>query len=195
MPLQEDIKKGLEVLTPFLTTHDFELDAFLSGKDLEDDFAVVSFKKERKKFIIDYRFSIGQALYKFDDSIISHPFYLNQLGFENKIWHKDFLSDQRLEGFKQILQDFEFVVDDFFKGECNKLKEFAQLEKIVTSELDRNIFIERGVRFDKVVIEKARKEFRLKALKMCLDSYSLVENVNLLLDLDKKIIEYCNRNL
>ena len=195
MPLPDDIKKGLEILTPFLTTHDFELDSFLSGKDLEDDFAIVSFKKERKKFIIDYRFSIGQALYKFDNSIISHPFYLNQLGFENKIWHKDFLSDQRLDGFKQILHDFEFVVDDFFKGECNKLKEFAELENFVTSELDRNILIERAVRFDKIVIEKARKEFRVKELKTCLNTYSLVENVNLLLELDKKIIEYCKRNL
>lgn len=195
MLLPDDIKKGLKILTPFLSTHDFELDNFLSGKDLKDDFAIVSFKKERKKFIIDYRFSIGQALYKFDNSIISHPFYLNQLGFENKRWHGDFLSDQRLEGFKQILHDFEFVVDDFFKGECNKLKEFAELEKSVTSELDRNIFIERGIRFDKVVIEKARQEFRIKELKMCLETYGFVENVNLLLDLDKKIIEYCKRNL
>lgn len=195
MPLPDDIKKGLEILTPFLTTHDFELDNFLSGKDLDDDFAIVSFKKDRKKFIIDYRFSIGQALYKFDESIISHPFYLNQLGFENKIWHKDFLSDQRLEAFKQILHDFEFVVDDFFKGECNKLKQFAELEKSVTSDLDRNILIERGVRIDKVVIEKARQEFRIKEFKTCLDTYSLVENVNLFLDLDKKIVEYCKRNL
>lgn len=195
MPLTDDIKKGLEILTPFLSTHDFELDSFLSGKDLEDDFAIVSFKKERKQFIIDYRFSIGQALYKFDNSIISHPFYLNQLGFENKRWHNDFLSDQRLEGFKQILHDFEFVVDDFFKGECNKLKEFAQLEKAVTSDLDLNIVIERTIRFDKIAIEKARQEFRIKDLKMCLNTYSLVENVNLLLDIDKKIIEYCKRNL
>lgn len=195
MPLPDDIKKGLEILTPFLTTHDFELDNFLSGKDMDEDFAIVSFKKERKKFIIDYRFSIGQALYKFDDSIISHPFYLNQLGFENKVWHKDFLSDDRLEAFKQILHDFEFVVDDFFKGECNKLKEFAQLEKSVTTELDRNILIERAIRIDKVVIEKARQEFRIKELKTCLDTYSLVENVNLIVDLDKKIIEYCKRNL
>lgn len=195
MPLQDDIKKGLDILTPFLTTHDFELDNFLSGTDLEDDFAIVSFKKDRKKFIIDYRFSIGQALYKFDNSIISHPFYLDQLGFENKVWHKDFLSDQRLEGFKQILHDFEFVVDDFFRGECNKLKEFAELEKTVTLELDRNILIERGIRIDKVIIEKARQQFRVKDLNTCLDSYSLVENVDLISELDNKIIAYCHRNL
>ena len=195
MPLSDDIKKGLEILTPFLTTHDFELDRFLSGKDSDDDFAVVSFKKERKQFIIDYRFSIGQALYKFDNSIISHPFYLNQLGFENKIWHKDFLSDQRLDGFRQILHDFEFVVDDFFKGECNKLREFAELEKSITSELDRNILIERAIRFDKIVIEKARQEFRGKELKECLDTYSMVANKELILDLDLKIMEYCKRNM
>lgn len=152
-------------------------------------------KKERKKLIINYRFSVGQALYKFDNSIISYPFYLNQLGFEDKRWHKDFLSDQRLEGFKQILHDFEFVVDDFFRGKCDKLKEFAELEKSVTSELDRNILIERGIRIDKVVIEKARQEFRMKELQMCLDTYRLVENAALLLDLDRKIMEYCVRNL
>lgn len=191
----DDIKKGLKIITPFLSTHDFELDTFLSGKDAEADFALVSFKNERKQFIIDYRFSIGQALYKFDDSIISHPFYLNHLGFENKRWHSDFLSDQRLEGFKQILRDFEFVVDDFFKGECNKLREFAELEKSITSELDRNILIERGIRFDNVVIEKARQEFRKKELKMCLDTFALVQNTDLLVDLDRKIIEYCHRNL
>lgn len=195
MPLEDDLKKGLEILTPFLTIHDFELDSFMSGKDLDDDFAVVSFKKERKKFIIDYRFSIGQALYKFDNSIISHPFYINQLGFDNKVWHKDFLSDQRLEGFRQILNDFEFVVDDFFKGECNKLQEFAELEKTVTSDLDRNILIERSIRFDNVIIEKARQEFRMKELQRCIDTYGLLENPNLLVDLDMKIKEYCKRNL
>ncbi len=76
-----------------------------------------------------------------------------------------------------------------------QIKRVAELEKSVTSELDRNILIERTIRFDKIAIEKARQEFRIKELKMCLDTYSLVENVNLLLDLDRKIIEYCKRNL
>ena len=60
MKLPDVIEKGIEILNPFLTTYDFEFDNFLSGKSLDEDFAIVSFKKERKKFIIDYRFSIGK---------------------------------------------------------------------------------------------------------------------------------------
>ncbi len=63
----------------------------------------------------------GQVLYQFDNAVISHHFYFDQLGFADKKKLTDFLSDDNPEKFQHILHDFNFLIDDFFKGECTKL--------------------------------------------------------------------------
>ncbi len=190
-----ELKEGLEILTPFLTEHNFRLDKFIDKKGSREQFTVASFKNESKQFIIDYRFSIGQVLYQYDNSILSHPFYLDQLGFADKKLHKDFISDNKLEEFKYILHDLKYLVDDFFTGECIRLKEFAKLQNNIITELDRKVRGETSIKNDIIRIDKARQRFRNKELQKCLDTYKTIENNNLLTDLDDNIIAYCNRNL
>jgi len=190
-----DLKEGLEILNPFLAKHNFALDKFIDKKGSREQYTVVTFKNESKQFIIDYRFSIGQVLYQYDNSILSHPFYLDQLGFADKKRHRDFISDNKLEEFKYILHDLKYLVDDFFTGECIKLKEFAKLQDNIISELDRKVRGEISIKNDIIRIEKARQIFRSKELQKCLDTYKVVENNNLLTELDDNIIAYCNRNL
>jgi hypothetical protein len=190
-----EFKTGLEILTPFLVQHNFTLEKFIDKKDFREQFTIVSFKNEGKQFIIDYRFSIGQVLYQYDNSIISHPFYLDQLGFADKKKHKDFLSENKLTEFKYILHDLNYLIDDFFTGKCVKLKEFSILQDNIMRELDRKIRNETSIKNDTIRIDKARQRFRNKELQKCLDTYKVVENNNLLAELDDKIIEYCNRNI
>ncbi len=195
MPQTIELKKGLELLNPFLSEHNFALNKFIDKKGSREQFTVVSFKNESKQFIIDYRFSIGQVLYQYDNSILSHPFYLDQLGFADKKLHKDFISDNKLEEFKYILHDLKYLVDDFFTGECIRLKEFAKLQGNIITELDRKVRGETSIKNDILRIEMARQKFRNKELQKCLDTYHAIENNNLLTDLDDNIISYCNRNL
>ena len=190
-----DLKEGIEILNPFLAQHNFVLDKFVDKSGTREQFTIVSFKNERKQFIIDYRFSIGQVLYQHDNSIISHPFYLDELGFANKKQHKDFISENKLEEFKHILHDLKYLVDDFFTGECIKLKEFSKLQDNIIKELDRQVRNETSIVNDKIRIDKARQRFRNKEHQKCLDTYKAVENNNLLVELDDKIIAYCTRNL
>ena len=96
--------------------------------------------------------------------------------------------------FKHILHDFEYLVDDFFKGDCTKLKEIAELKDNTIAEVDRKFRKENRIRTDTNRIEKARQVFRITELKKCLAIYRFVDNKNLLADLDNKIIEYCKRN-
>lgn len=195
MQLLKNLTKGLETVEPFLIKNGFELDEYDIEKSAEGHFTSVAYRNERKKFIIDYRFDIGQVLYQYDNTVVSHPFYLDNLGFADKKHKRHFLSDHNLEVFSDILHDFEYLVDDFFKGECNKLREIAELKDNTIKEVDRKIRNENSIRIDTIRIEKAREEFRKKEIKICLAIYKFVDNRALLAELDNKIIEYCTRNI
>jgi len=189
------LTKGLKIIEPFLKQHQFEFDNYQNGKDSSGEFTVGIYTNKRKKFLVDYRFSIGQVLYQFDHSIISHPFYLDQLGFADKKRLTDFLSDDKPEVFDHILHDFNFLVDDFFEGECIRLREFAKLQDNVIIELDKEIREENNIRFDIIKIEKARQKFRMKDFPKALELYGAVGHKNLLNDLDEKIMEHCERHV
>ncbi len=190
----KDFTKGLEFIEPFLKEYGFQFEDYEINKGADGHFTFASYKNESKTFIIEYTFSIGQVLYQYDDLIVSHPFYLDQLGFGDKRWHKDFLSADHLPEFNHILHDFEYLVDDFFKGECNKLKEISKLQDTIITEVDRKIRKENSILIDNIRIEKARQLFRKKEFKKCLANYKFVDNKTLIKDLDIKIIEYCKRN-
>lgn len=195
MQLLKELTKGLEIIEPFLTGYGFELDEYDIEKNEEGHFTLVTYRNGSKKFIIDYRFSIGQALYQYDHSVVSHPFYLDNLGFADKKQKKVFLSENSPEIFRYILHDFEYLVDDFFKGDCNQLKEISKLQDNTFTDIDRKLRKENSARIDTIRIEKARQEFRNKQFKKCLEIYRFVDHKNLLLELDNKIMEYCNRNI
>ena len=189
------LRKGLGIIDPFLKRHGFEFDNFEDGKDSGGEFTVGTYKKEQKKFVIDYRFSIGQVLYRFEHSVVSHPFYLDQLGFAGSRRHNGFLSDDKPEAFHHILFDFEFLLEDFFIGKCTKLQNFSKLHDNIIFELDKKIRGDKSIQFDMIKIEKARQEFRNKSFGKCIEIYSLILNKNLINDLDNKIIEFCSRNI
>lgn len=195
MQLIKELSKGLETLDSFLKNYGFEFDKYEVDTNTKSHFTLASYKKENKKLIIDHSFSFEQILYQCDDSIVSHPFYLDQLGFFEKKRHKDFLQNRKIEAFNDILHDFEYLVDDFFKGECHKLKEISELQENIITEVDKEIRKENSVQLDSIKIEKARREFRNKELLKCLDIYKFIDNKYLLEELDFKIMEYCNRNL
>jgi hypothetical protein len=195
MLLIEDLSKGLELLDPFLKGYGFEFDKYNFDTNSDSHFTLASFKNENKKFIIDYRFSTSQILYQFGNCIVSHPFYLDNLGFTKKKKHNGFLSNQKLEAFNHILHDFEYLLDDFFKGECFKLKKISELQENIITEVDRKIRLENGIRLDNIRIEKARREFRNKKHIICLDIYKFVDNKDLLIETDFKIMDYCNRHI
>ena len=195
MFLLKGLAKGLEIIDPFLVGHGFKFEDFNINNGEDGKFAHASYINENKKFIIDYRFSIGEVLYQFEDSTISHPFYLDQLGFADRKLHKDFLIENNLEAFNYILHDFNFLIEDFFEGDCIKLIEFSKLQDKIITEIDRKIRKENSVRFDNIRIEKARQVFRNKDFKKCLAIYKAVDNKNLFEEIDNKVIEYCKRHV
>jgi hypothetical protein len=195
MQLLTELTKGLETIEPFLKEYGFEFDNYQIDNGLNKHYTIATFSNERKVIHFDYRFAIGQVLYQFDDSIVSHPFYLDQLGFADRIHHKGFLLENKIESFKNILKDFEYLVDDFFEGECNKLKEIAKLQDTIISEREWKIRKENSIRYDNIRIEKARQVFRNKEFKKCQDIYNAVVNKKLLLELDSKIIAFSKRHV
>jgi hypothetical protein len=195
MQLLKNLTKGLETIEPFLKGYGFDLDTYDIEKTPQGHFALAAYKNESKKFIIDYSFSIGQVLYQYDNAIASHTFYLDQLGFADKKLHKDFLSENQLAEFQHILHDFDYLLDDFFKGECNKLINISELTDNIITEVDRKSRKESSIQLERIRIEKARIEFRKKDLRKCLDIYKFVDNKNLIAELDNQIMAYCKRNM
>ena len=100
-----------------------------------------------------------------------------------------FYSYNNIVAFNQILQDFEFLVDDFFKGDCLKLKELSEKNENILKEYNKSAHEEFSEHFDLIKIEEARNAFSKKDYKKSLGIYLKVENTNLLNDLDKKLIE------
>lgn len=195
MQLLKELTRGLELIDPFLKGFGFEYEDFIIDKGPDGHFTYASYRKESKKFLIEYHFSFGQVLYQFEDAIASHPFYLDNLGFKDKKLHQNYISENQLEAFTHILHDFEYLIDDFFKGECVKLKEISKLQDYLISEADRTMRKEKSIRIDTMRIEQARLNFRKKEFNTCITNYRFVENRDLLGDLDTKIIEYSKRHI
>lgn len=189
-----DLTKGLEILEQFLGRHGFTLDNYENGKGSGGQFTVAIFKNGRKKFIIGYRFSIGELDYQFEDYIVGHTFYLDHLGLSDKKQFPDFQSEDKLLAFRHILHDFNFLVEDFFQGTCDKLVEAAKLQTKFIKEHNEKAQEEYKNHSDQMKIESARHKFKEKDYKGTLVIYKTVVQKTLLSDLDKKTIEYCERH-
>lgn len=114
-----DLTKEFEILEPFLTRYGFMFDNFENGKGSGGQFTIATYINRHKKFIIGYRYSIGEFGYQFDNFKVGHTFYLGHLGLADKKQFPDFQSDDKLISFRHILHDIDFLVDDFFVGSCN----------------------------------------------------------------------------
>jgi isopentenyldiphosphate isomerase len=195
MLLIKELSQGLKTIEPFLNGYGFDFEDYRIDKGQDGHFTYASYRKGNKRFLIDYRFSIGQVLYQYENSIVSHPFYLSQLGYADNRKHNKFILEHHLKAFKNILHDFEYLIDDFFEGECTKLLEISKLQDQIITEIDRSIRKENSIQLDNIRIEKARQEFRKKEFKNSMDIYKFVDHKELLGELDYKIIEFCNRKV
>ena len=188
-----DLIKGLEILEPFLRQYGFEFDNFENGKGSGGQFTIATYINGHKRFIIGYRYSIGELGYQFENIKVGHTFYLDHLGLADKKQFPDFQSDDKLNSFRHILHDLYFLVDDFFVGPCSKLIEASKLQEKFIKEHNEKAQEEYNNHFDKIKIEQARQKFKDKEYKKALELYATVEHKTLLNDVDKKTIEYCKR--
>ena len=195
MELIASLEKGLDIIEPFLKRHDFGFRDYENFKSSSGRFTFVKYKNGLKEFHLGYHFSIGHVVYQFDKFEVSHDFYLNQLGFADKKLFNDIQTDDKLLAFSNILHDFNFLVDDFFKGECIRLKEISNLKENFIAEYDKKAREGYNMEFDKLRIEKARQEFRIKNFHKSIEIYRSIDYKELMNELDKKIIEFCLRHI
>ena len=194
MELLANLEKGLDIIEPFLKQYDFGSKDYENFKGSSDRFTFVKYQNGLKEFHLGYDFSIRHVVYQFDDFTVSHHFYLNKLGFEDKKLFNDIQTDDKLLAFSNILHDFNFLVDDFFKGECIRLKEISKLHENIIAEYDKKASDGYNIEFDKLRIEKARQEFRNKNFQKSLEIYRSIEYKEFMNELDEKVIEFCLRH-
>jgi len=190
-----DLTKGIEILEPFLKHHDFGFKGLEEFRGVGRHFTLAKFKNERKEFILGYHFSVGQIVYQFDNLSVGHDFYLDKLGFGNKKKFQDVQTEDKLLPFQNLLSDFDYLVEDFFKGECLRLKEYSKLQDNIIKEYDQKAREGYNRQFDELRIEQARAEFKNKNYKMCIELYMSIDFKSLMNDLDGKLIEFCKRHL
>jgi len=188
-----DLEKGIEILDPFLKQHEFRFHGFEDIKGSGRHFTLAKFKKERKEFILGYRFSVGQIVYQFDNLSVGHDFYLDKLGFGSKKKFESVQTEDKLLPFKYILSDFDYLVDDFFKGECIQLQAYSKLQDNIIKEYDQKARKRYNRQFYELRILEARSEFSNKNYKKSIEIYTSIDIKCLLNDLDGKIIEFCKK--
>jgi len=177
-----NFKIGLEILEPFLIKHGFYIDNFKNGLDSHEQFLESTYKNGNKKLVFIFRLSLRQVVYQYENSSINHDFYLDQLGFADKRRLKDVQFDDKLQPFKNVLLDFEYLLEDFFDGECTKLIKFFKLKVNYIKPQEK-------------LILEARQLFSKKDFNKCLEIYRSMEDKTLFIDLDKKLIEYCEQHI
>lgn len=195
MELLASLEKGLNILDPFLKEHDFRLKDYENYTGSTGRFTFVNYKNGPKEFHLAYHFSIGHVVYQFGDLAVCHDFYLDKLGFADKTLFKDSQTDDKLLAFSHILHDFNFLIDDFFKGECIRLKEFSKLQDNIIAGYDKKARYGYNIEFDKLRIEKARLEFRSKNFTKSIEIYKSIDYKELMNELDEKLIEYSLRHI
>lgn len=195
MPTSIELKKGFEILEPFLKLHSFELECYEYGFGIGEEFTIGTYKNGEKRFIVSLLSQIGEVTYQYKDLKVYHQYYLEILGLGVKKKFLDFNTYNRPDAFNNILFDFEFLVEDFFNGSCKKMQEIASLQGDIISDYNVSSHEEFSIKFDKIRIETARKAFVDKNFKNTGGIYKKVENKNLLNELDRNIIEYCERHL
>lgn len=191
MQLLTDLTEGLQLLEPFLLMHGFEPDDYEYHKRQDGQFIGATYRDGLKKFHIGYSFMIGQVAYQYDNSKVYHDFYLEQLGLADRKRFNHFQSAETLKSFNYILQDFELLVEDFFKGQCLKLVEISKIQDKIITSYEKDAHEEFSLQFDKIRIDAARDEFGNKEFKKCIGIYNKVEHPKLFNTLDYKIIDYC----
>ena len=190
-----DLATGIEILEPFLKHHDFDFKGFEDIKGPGRHFTFAKFKNERKEFILGYHFSVGQIVYQFDSLTIGHDFYIDKLGFAGKRMFQDIQTEDKILPFQHILSDFDFLVEDFFKGECIRLQEYARLKENIIAEYDKKAREGYNRQFDELRIQQARLEFKNKNYQKSLDIYLSIDFKSLMNDLDGKIIEFSKNHI
>ena len=191
MELLANLEKGLDVIEPFLKKYDFGFKDYENYTGSRGRFTYVKYKNGPKEFHLGYHFSIGHVVYQFENCAESHHFYLNKLGFADKKLFNDIQTANKLLAFSNIRQDFNYLVDDFFKGECIRLKEISKLQDNIIAEYDKKARDGYNLEFDKLRIEKARQEFSNKKFQKSLEIYRSIDYKELMNELDEKLIEFC----
>lgn len=193
-PLKE-LAQGLQILEPFLIQHGFEFDNYENEENFVGIFNIATYKKENKRFIINYLPTVGRVDYQIDNLKTYHDFYIDQLGYADKRNFHGFQTENKLLAFNHILQDFGFLIDDFFQGQGVKLRGLSELNECILKEYAKSAHKEFSEQFDLIRIETARNEFKEKNYKKSYSIYLKVENSNLLSDLDHRLIENCKLHL
>ena len=132
---------------------------------------------------------MNQKFVKRIGSLNSILFFI--IGFADKMLFNNIQTEDKLLAFSNIRQDFNYLVDDFFKGECERLKEISKLHDNIIAEYDKEARDGYNLEFDKLRIEKARQEFSSKNFKKCIEIYKSIDYKELINELDKKVIEFC----
>jgi len=193
-PLPELIN-GLKLLDPFLTKYGFTLDSYENGKGSGGQFTTATYSNGEKKFVIGYRYSIGELYYQCGKLTVGHPFYLEQLGQGDKMKFPDFQSDDKLQSFRHILQDFELIKKDFFEGDGTELKRIAKIQDKVSKARNKESQAKYTDSFDLRIIRRARQEFKDKKYNDSINSYGTVNNKELLTDIDTKTLKIARERL
>jgi len=190
-----DLRKGLEILDPFLKQYDFSFYKFENYNGLSERFTFATYKNNRKIFHLGYYYSIGHIVYQFEDFKVGHNFYLDKLGFGQQKQFKDSQTTDKLLAFSNVLYDFHFLVDDFFQGECLRLQELSRLKENIITEYDKRAREGYNLEYDELRIGKARQAFRMKDFKKSIRIYHSIAYRNRINPLDEKIIEFCESHI
>lgn len=201
MKLPNEFEKDIGILEPFIFRYRFSLAELKTTKGSSGVFTKATYVNDRKKIIICIRSGdkLDQLDYQFGDYKVMHGFYLDeicrpddrrygytQIGFEKV---------DLLDHLKKILGEFEYLIRDFFVGQCTYLKRAAEFQSLFYKELNEKGRAEEELKIDRSIIAKARQQFKDRNYQCCIDIYKTLSKNYVLTEFDKLTLQRCNDHL
>ena len=112
---REELEKGVQLLTPLMSSHGFSFAYEEDGKGSGGNFSRGAFISGNKRLELSFRWSLGCVEYHVSDHSISHADYMSAIGKRRESSYPGF-SEEPLQAFDHLASDLSQHCSSFLNG-------------------------------------------------------------------------------
>jgi hypothetical protein len=138
MSPKEILAKGVLLLEPVLTTHNFSFVLREEGASSGGAFAAGEFVRGDRRLEPHFRHSLGLVTYHVGAAHVSHVGYMEELGVREQAAYPGFSSDP-FDGFRHLADDIDRFASDFVAGNGSMVMRAAAREQAQEGSKNRTL--------------------------------------------------------
>lgn len=122
----DELKNGVSILNPIMTSHGFRFVVGSSGNGSGGEFASGYYENGNRRLCFSVRYNLGCVCYQIDEKEINHSEYMRVIGINGE--YPGF-SKQTSDAFVHLANDIEKHASVFLGGTDHDFRQIIQLAK------------------------------------------------------------------